>query len=72
VSSADFSPDGKRVVTGSHDGNVKIWDAEAGKELLTLKGHTDEVTNVSFSHTGRYILTAARDGGAILWPTVEW
>jgi len=28
VSSLAFSPDGKRVVTGSRDKLVKIWDAE--------------------------------------------
>ena len=26
VMSADFSPDGKRVVTASHDKNAHIWD----------------------------------------------
>ena len=39
VTSAAFSPDGRRVVTASWDDTAKIWDAETGKELLTLKGH---------------------------------
>ena len=40
VWSAAFSPDGKRIVTGSWDRTAKVWDAGTGQELLTLKGHT--------------------------------
>jgi WD40 repeat protein len=31
-----FSDDGQRVVTGSVDGAVRIWDVRTGQELLTL------------------------------------
>ena len=40
VTSASFSPDGSRVVTGSDDQTAKVWDARSGAEVLTLKGHT--------------------------------
>src|SRR5262249_34326222 len=40
VSSVCYSPDGKRVLSGSHDKTVKVWDAQTGQELLSLKGHT--------------------------------
>ena len=36
---AAFSPDGKRVVTGSEDGTARLWDATNGKELAVLRGH---------------------------------
>ena len=41
--SAAFSGDGKRVVTASGDNTARIWDAESGKEIAVLKGHTDSV-----------------------------
>ena len=35
--------DGKRVVSGSGDNTVKIWDAESGEQLRTLSGHRNGV-----------------------------
>ena len=34
--SADFSPDGSRVVTGATDGTARIWDVTDGKLLATF------------------------------------
>ena len=47
--SGSFSPDGKRIVSGSADSTLKVWDAETGQETLTLKGHSGSVSSVSFS-----------------------
>src|SRR5439155_25147218 len=37
VWSVCFSPDGKRIVSGSWDKTVKVWDAHTGQEQLTLR-----------------------------------
>ena len=45
VSSAAFSPDGKRIVTASADKTARIWDAATGKPIgEPLKGHEDAVS----------------------------
>jgi WD40 repeat protein/serine/threonine protein kinase len=62
-----FSPDGKRIVTGSKDQTAKVWDALTGKQLLTLTGHHAAIPSVAFSPDGRRILTGSRDATAILW-----
>ena len=54
-----FSPDGKRIVTGSGDQTVKVWDADTGQEVLTLKGHTAQVTSVAFSPDGKRIVSGS-------------
>ena len=48
VWSVSFSPDGKRLLTGSRDGTAKLWDRQTGRELLTLKGNGAPVFSVGF------------------------
>ena len=36
--SVAFSPDGTRIVSGSRDTLVKIWDAAAGAEVISFEG----------------------------------
>ena len=38
--SVAFSPDRKRLASGSYDQTVKLWDAANGQEALTVKGHS--------------------------------
>jgi len=57
VSCVGFSPDGKRIVSGSGDDTIKVWNAETGQETLTLKGHTGSVECVAFSPDGKRIVS---------------
>src|SRR5262249_8389333 len=38
VQGVAFSPDNKRVASGSQDGTVMVWEAAGGKVALVLKG----------------------------------
>ncbi len=61
------SPDGRHVAVGGRNRKVSIWDIDAGKEVLTLRGHMDEVFGVAYSPNGELLATASRDGTAKLW-----
>jgi eukaryotic-like serine/threonine-protein kinase len=62
VSGVAFSPDGKRILTGSEDHTLKLWNAENGKEILTLKGHSAGVDTVAFSPDGKRIAASSPSG----------
>jgi WD40 repeat protein len=38
VNAVAYSPDGSRIVSGSYDNTLKIWDANSGKLLSYLLG----------------------------------
>ncbi|HKB35507.1 MAG TPA: hypothetical protein VKD72_03575, partial [Gemmataceae bacterium] len=50
----DFSPDSRRLASGTARGEVKVWDADDGKELLSILAHPGfGVTRVAFSPDGK-------------------
>ncbi len=67
VDSVAMTPDGARIVTGSADNTVRVWDAKTFAELATLKGHTDNVWSVAVTPDGARIVTGSRDNTARIW-----
>ncbi|MBI1917533.1 MAG: WD40 repeat domain-containing protein, partial [Planctomycetes bacterium] len=76
VTSVAFSPDGKRIASGSggrvgktqkYWGEVKVWDVRTGQEVLTLQGHTGLVVSVAFSSDGKRIASGSRDRTVKVW-----
>jgi hypothetical protein len=67
VNSVAWSPDGKRLATGSQDNTAKVWDAETGKELLTLSGHVNGVSSVAWNPDGKRLATGSDDSTAKVW-----
>jgi WD40 repeat protein len=52
INSVAFSPDGTRVVSGSHDNTVQLWDAVSGTHLNMLEGHSGPSGSCSTSLSG--------------------
>jgi len=56
VVSVAFSPDGKHLLSGSHDKTVKLWDAASGQMIRAFGLHpesADWVMFVAFSSDGK-------------------
>ncbi len=49
------------------DKTAKLWDVKSGKEIKTLKGHTDLFTSLSFSPDSKTLASASHDNTVKLW-----
>ena len=65
--SANFSPDGTKIVAGAIDGSVRIWDVRTGEQLAVMRGHEASLRSAIFNADGSRILTASDDHTARLW-----
>jgi WD40 repeat protein len=63
-----FSPDGRRIVSGSADNIARVWDAHTGNPVTgPLVGHSDQVMAVTFSPHGTMVVSASRDATIWMW-----
>jgi WD40 repeat protein len=60
VTDAEFSPNGRELVTVSDDNTGRVWDARSGRLLHVLIGHFFPVYTGSFSPDGHWIVTASQ------------
>ena len=68
VVSVAFSPDGSKVVSGSSDETIRVWDASTGAEMLPpLRGHDYSVQSVAFSPDGSKIVSGSDDKTIRVW-----
>jgi WD40 repeat protein len=61
------SDDGSRIAGAMADRSVRIWDANTGKQLALLRGHSDLVMDVSFSPDGNLLASASYDRTVRVW-----
>ncbi|KAH7905105.1 WD40-repeat-containing domain protein [Hygrophoropsis aurantiaca] len=63
-----FSRDGTRLVAGSREGNVRVFDVATGKLVLgPVKSHTTTVSSALFTPDGKQIITASYDRLIRVW-----
>jgi WD domain, G-beta repeat len=60
-----FSPDGTRILSGSADNTMKLWETKTGRLIHTFE--VEGVKSVAFSRTGRFLLSGSTDSTIQLW-----
>ncbi|KAG8780670.1 hypothetical protein FRC15_009348 [Serendipita sp. 397] len=68
VLSVAWSTDGRRVLSGSYDNTVRMWDAETGQQhVSSLEGHDSRVRAMAFSPDGRWVVSGSSDKTLRIW-----
>jgi len=62
-----FSPDGKKIVSGSPSDAIKVWNADSGTVLMSLKGHEEFLTGLAFTPDGNRIVSSSNDRTLRIW-----
>ena len=67
ITSVDYSPDGRFLVSGSSDRTVRVWSVADSEEVSTFVGHMSMVNAVEFSPDGELIISASSDATVRIW-----
>jgi WD40 repeat protein len=63
VRTVAVTPDGRRAVSGSFEGTVRLWDLESARTIRTLEGDADFVNAVAVTPDGRRIVSVSGSRG---------
>jgi WD40 repeat protein len=69
ILSTALSPDGRYLLSGSHDHTARLWEVATGRQIRQFNGHSHIVHAVAISPDGRHVLTGSWDRTVRLWNT---
>jgi WD40 repeat protein len=67
-----FSPDGTRLASVAHDGTVRLWQVDTGKELRQFQaprfmGYGTDMSPLTFSPDGKLLVLGCADKSLHVW-----
>jgi serine/threonine protein kinase len=71
VNAVAWSPDGRRIASGSSDETVQVWDATNGSNIYTYSGHSNLVEAVAWSPDSKRIASASWDNTVQVWNAAD-
>ncbi|KAL0278596.1 UNVERIFIED_CONTAM: hypothetical protein PYX00_000371 [Menopon gallinae] len=73
VSAINITKDGKRIVSGGGEGQVRVWDIKPNVQNLRaiLQEHKGPVSALHINHSDDEAASASTDGSCIIWDIVR-
>ena len=62
-----WSTDGFRILSGSYDGSIAVWDSKSGNLIKRLEGHKENVYRIRFFDQDSKIVSTGYDGKVRIW-----
>src|SRR5262249_60559845 len=61
-----FPPDGRRILSGSLDHTLRLWDTKTGEEIRRFRGHSHGIECLALSADGRRAVSGG-NGTVRVW-----
>ena len=73
VNSIEISPDSKKLVVGTQDGKISIWDLENNSDPYIIDQNSkNAITSVAYNKKGSWLVTGDSKGGVRIWDTKKY
>ena len=65
--SIDYAPERNKIVAGSYDYKLKVWDVQTQQIDIVLEGHEKSTLPVAFSPDEKYLVSGSLDRTVKVW-----
>jgi len=62
-----FTPDGSQILSGHHDGTVRVWNAETRSEVRHIKIGNRDPVSIACSPDGKWLGVGGPESGVSVW-----
>src|SRR5262249_6624102 len=67
INAVAFTEQGRTIVSASHDGTLRTWEADSGRQVRAWSAHEGPVWGVAVAANGRLALSGGQDRMLRVW-----